>query len=155
MVATDILLLSLILTIVTTDASNYELTSGDYRCPDTNETCIITCSANQVAKDDIIDCGYATTCIYHCNAYRCNENGEILARNVSQLQIIQGSDADECLRGTAIYTPSNGSALLQTATSSRRPYRNTIIYGGTSESIIISADSISRAGDDLKGFEVK
>ena len=134
-------------------ASNTVLTSGNYSCPDNGGTCTITCNTDLAASNAIIDCGNANDCYYYCDASNCNQNGEIRAENVLNLYIIQGSNADECIRDSTIYTPNNGNAILTTSATSRRPYRDTIIQGGTSQNIIISTNT-SNDGNDLREFKV-
>ena len=115
-------------------ASNTVLTSGNYTCPDNGGTCTITCDTREAAHYATIDCGNANDCYYNCNAESCNEYGELKAENVTNLYITQGSNADECLKDTTIYTPNmqcNNHIILSKpykATQSKEELLKTLSY---------------------------
>eukprot|EP01084_Bolivina_argentea_P092248 165991_1 len=101
-----------------------------------NDICNLYCDKSLAPYNPqfVYDCGEAGECNFYCTVNKCSIGNSIIGVNAKQLNVT--STFHECMLGTKIYAPNNGS-VYATSNTANVGFNAINIFAGTNTDQII------------------
>lgn len=135
-----LLLSTLIVLSLQSNATTVSVGNSDYTCPNPGESCTMTCDSAGEFYAHTYHCGQASDCYFNCAAKHCTFDATIDATNASNFYLI-GSDK-ACLLNTDILTPKYGNATFTMSNAVDRAFKKMNVWAGAyAQNIVIDLDT--------------
>ena len=105
-----------VFSIRTMTTYTYNVTgSGTYSCSSSAtqaDTCVFTCTEEDLDPSATIQCNNAGTCHIECGAQKCLKGSTIYADSELTRDLIITAEGKECMKATTTYLPNGGNATI-------------------------------------------